>query len=84
MHDHWRCPRLRAQRAACCGPASCTAASLAPTHTQERRRKRAELLQLLAERQAELDRLAAEEASLLRVRQEQELMLAKLADAGGS
>ena len=51
--------------------------------SQERRRKREELLQLLREKQGELDRLQAEEESLQRVRQEQELMLAKLADGGG-
>jgi hypothetical protein len=50
---------------------------------QERRTKRQELLQLLQERQEELDRLAAEEDSLRRVRQEQELMAAKLSDPAG-
>jgi intraflagellar transport protein 20 len=52
--------------------------------TQERRRKRQELLQLLQEKQEGLDRLLVEEESLRRVRQEQDLMIAKLSDPSGA
>jgi hypothetical protein len=50
---------------------------------QERRRRRQELLQLLQEKQSELDRLEAEEESLRRVRQEQEAAIAKLSNPAG-
>jgi intraflagellar transport protein 20 len=50
---------------------------------EERRRRRQELVQLLQEKQEELDRLAAEEESLQRARQEQELMINKLSNVGG-
>ena len=48
---------------------------------EQRRRKKAELASLRLEKQAELDRLQAEYDSLLRVRQEQELLIAKLSDS---
>ncbi|KIZ01035.1 intraflagellar transport particle protein 20 [Monoraphidium neglectum] len=51
---------------------------------EERRRKRQELLQLLQEKQEGLDRLLVEEESLRRVRQEQDLMIAKLSDPSGA
>ena len=55
----------------------------ARANKQERQRRREELLAQLQEHQAELDRLAAEEASLRRVRAEQELAVARLADPFG-
>ena len=48
---------------------------------EQRRRKKAELASLRLEKQAELDRLQAEYDSLLRVRQEQEALIAKLSDS---
>ena len=45
---------------------------------EQRRRKKAELASLRLEKQAELDRLQAEYDSLLRVRQEQELLIEAL------
>jgi len=48
---------------------------------EQRRRKKAELASLRLEKQAELDRLQAEYDSLLRVRQEQEVLIAKLSDS---
>jgi len=46
-----------------------------------RKRKKAELAALRIEKQAEIDRLQAEYDSLLKVRAEQEMLIAKLSDS---
>lgn len=48
---------------------------------QERRAKEKELGALLAEKQEELARLGVEEQSLAKMKQEQDLLIAKLSDA---
>lgn len=53
----------------------------AATAEEEGRRRELELRGLLAERQEELERLQVEEQSLLKLRQEQELMVAQLSDS---
>mmetsp|Transcript_21710 Transcript_21710/g.47570 ORF Transcript_21710/g.47570 Transcript_21710/m.47570 type:complete len:137 (-) Transcript_21710:23-433(-) len=47
---------------------------------EERRRRDKDQERLLAEKQEELERLLCEEQSLMRVQQEQELLIAKLTD----
>lgn len=49
---------------------------------EESKRKRKELRLLLSEKQEELERLQVEEQSLVKLRQEQELTIAKLSDSG--
>mmetsp|Transcript_8222 Transcript_8222/g.14095 ORF Transcript_8222/g.14095 Transcript_8222/m.14095 type:complete len:135 (+) Transcript_8222:1388-1792(+) len=51
------------------------------TLEEERRRKQKEQERFLSEKQEELERLLTEEQSLLRVKQEQELLIAKLSDS---
>ena len=46
-----------------------------------RKRTKAEMMALRAEKQAEIDRLQAEYDSLLKVKAEQELLIAKLSDS---
>lgn len=46
-----------------------------------RKRKKAEMVALRLEKQAEIDRLQAEYESLLKVKAEQELLIAKLSDS---
>lgn len=49
---------------------------------EESKRRRKELRLLLSEKQEELERLQVEEQSLVKLRQEQELTIAKLSDSG--
>ncbi|GMH38501.1 hypothetical protein BSKO_06385 [Bryopsis sp. KO-2023] len=49
---------------------------------EESRRKRADMRLSLSEKQEELERLQVEEMSLMKLKQEQELMMAKLSDSG--
>uniref|UniRef100_A0A7S0WRJ2 Intraflagellar transport protein 20 homolog n=1 Tax=Chlamydomonas leiostraca TaxID=1034604 RepID=A0A7S0WRJ2_9CHLO len=51
------------------------------TLEEERRRKQKEQERLLTEKQEELERLLMEEQSLLKVKQEQELLISKLSDS---
>jgi len=48
---------------------------------EERRRKRKEQERLIGEKQEELERLMTEEQSLIKVKQEQELLISKLSDS---
>ncbi|KAF5830736.1 intraflagellar transport protein 20 [Dunaliella salina] len=48
---------------------------------EERRRKHKEQERLIGEKQEELERLMTEEQSLMKVKQEQELLISKLSDS---
>lgn len=49
--------------------------------SEERKRKQKEQEQVLAEKQEELERLLLEEQALIKVKQEQELLIQKLSDS---
>uniref|UniRef100_A0A6T7WUZ9 Intraflagellar transport protein 20 n=1 Tax=Pyramimonas obovata TaxID=1411642 RepID=A0A6T7WUZ9_9CHLO len=54
----------------------------AAAEVEVRRRKKKEMKQMMIEKQEELERLNGEYESLVKVKQEQELMIAKLSSSG--